>query len=367
MPSIREHSWFRLMETSMTVLIADIDLLGFTAMCPTDCEIRTYKGRHIPRNLLEGADALFVRSSTRIETSELPDSIKFIGTATIGTDHLPLTELSNIGVHVVSAPGCNADAVVDYVLWHIMTWSQLTQRTFRSLTLGVVGIGQIGSRLISCAQSLGMRTLQSDIPRYEQGGFAEHCDIKEVISKSDIVSIHVPFVAEGCYATLKLIDYNWLTSMKSKSLLINTSRGRVLCEHSFLKAKLPHVVLDVFPDEPFISDALIDRTWHITPHIAGHSAEGKLKGTEKILAAYCRYAGKQLKTFDRERLLFKVAGASPVNADFIEQLLEVGNFDQVDKKMRDAICANPDRVAAFDLIRRQYRLRREAFRSPTAL
>lgn len=343
----------------MTILVADAGLLGLKNMCPLDWELRLYSGRQISKGLLDGADALIVRSTTQVLADELPSSIRFLGTATIGTDHLPLDALSERDVNVVSARGCNAAAVVDYVLWHLIEWANLIGEEIRTLTLGVIGVGEVGKRLVAQARRLGLTVLQSDLPRYEKGDLDVHCTIEEVMTTADIVSLHVPFSTKGRYQTLHLIDHYQISSMKSRSLLINAARGKVLCEDAVLSRCCPYLVLDVFPEEPFISDVLLERSWRITPHIAGHSAEGKLNGTRMILDAYSKFKGAKLLTFDREQLLLEVAGLPPKHDDLILRLKEIDNFHQVNAEMRNELLTNTNRRIAFDIARNRYQLRRE--------
>ena len=156
-----------------------------------------------------------------------------------------------------------------------------------------------------------------------------------------------------------VIDHYQISSMKSRSLLINAARGKVLCEDAVLSRCCPYLVLDVFPEEPFISDVLLERSWRITPHIAGHSAEGKLNGTRMILDAYSKFKGAKLLTFDREQLLLEVAGLPPKHDDLILRLKEIDNFHQVNAEMRNELLTNTNRRIAFDIARNRYQLRRE--------
>jgi erythronate-4-phosphate dehydrogenase len=181
----------------MTVLVADEGLLGLAELVPSHCEIRWYSGRDLPPTLLEGADALLVRSTARLAAHKLPESIRLIGTATIGTDHLPLADLAERGVAVHSAPGCNAFAVTDYVLSHLFSWAKSRGRTLDQVTLGIIGVGAVGSLLHQRARALGIQTVLSDDPRYDAGALSDHVALEDVIRQSDVISLHVPRIPVG--------------------------------------------------------------------------------------------------------------------------------------------------------------------------
>ena len=194
----------------MTIMVADEGLLGLTELVPSHCEIRWYSGRDIPQSMLKGADALLVRSTARVSAHNLPDSIRLVGTATIGTDHLPLQHLLDRAIRVVSAPGCNAFAVTDYVLSHVFSWAKSRGRNTSDLTLGIIGVGAVGSILDERARALGMKTLLSDQPRADSGDRFDHLPLVDVVRQADVISLHVPRVTTGDYVTDRLLDENVL-------------------------------------------------------------------------------------------------------------------------------------------------------------
>lgn len=346
----------------MTVFVADEGLLGLRELVPGDVGLRWYSGRDISRSLLEGADALLVRSTARVSTRHLPDSIRFIGTATIGTDHLPLTSLAARNIAVASAPGCNAFAVTDYVLSHIITWAKSRGRRVDELTLGVVGVGAVGMLLNQRARELGIQVLLSDQPRFDLGNLPDHLPLKDLAYKSDVISLHVPWVTEGAYTTERLLDADVLSGLKRQTLLINASRGQVLHEHDLLEQTHFDLVLDVFPNEPVIGDALISRCWRISPHIAGHSAEGKYRGTKQILAKAASMFGFGLNEIDDEAFLESVAGLRPVCDTQVDTILTACPMTETDRRLRDSVfhAFELEKPKLFDEIRRSYLLRRES-------
>ncbi len=346
----------------MTVFVADEGLLGLSELAPSHCEIRWYSGRDIPRSLLDGADALLVRSTARVLAHNLPESIRYIGTATIGTDHLPLKQLVDRHISVVSAPGCNAFAVTDYVLSHLLSWAKSRGRATDDLVLGIIGVGAVGSLLHTRAQAMGIQTLLSDQPRFDSEDLPNHVPMQDVVRQSDVISVHVPRVTEGHYITDRLLDEKALSRIKRHALLINASRGQVLHEHDLLKQTHFDLVLDVFPNEPVISDALISRSWRISPHIAGHSAEGKYRGTKQILQEAAARFSFELNHLDEDAFLEAVAGARPSSHSSMDAILKACPMAETDRVLRERVfrAFEMEKPDLFDEVRKLYRLRRES-------
>ena len=350
----------------MTVLVADEGLLGLTELVPSHCEIRWYSGRDVPQSILKGADALLVRSTARVSAHNLPDSIRLVGTATIGTDHLPLQHLLDREIRVVSAPGCNAFAVTDYVLSHVFSWAKSRGWNTSDLTLGIIGVGAVGSLLDERARELGIKTVLSDQPRVDSGDRLDHLPLVDVVRQADVISLHVPRVTSGDHVTDRLLDENTLSQIKRHALLVNASRGQVLHEDDLLKQTHFDLVLDVFPNEPVISDALISRAWRISPHIAGHSVEGKYRGTKLILKEAASVFGFELNQLDEEKFLETVGGIRVVGSSLIDMISAVCPIAETDRALRETIfrAFELEKPHLFDLVRKTYRLRRESEPSP---
>ena len=342
-------------------LVCDAGMLGFQALAPPDSVVRFYSGRSIPSALLIDATALFVRSTTQIEVDQLPGSIEFIGTATIGTDHLPIDALKAVGIKTASAPGCNAWAVTDYVLATLKRWAAFRGLDVTTLTLGIIGAGHVGGLLTRRARALGLTCLVSDAPKARQGLCSEHQPIDVVMAQSDVVTVHVPRIDSGPDCTTDLIDSTQLSRLSSGGLLINASRGSVISESTLLSRTDVDLALDVFPDEPYISRPLLERTWQMSPHIAGHSVEGKLNGTQTILKAWSNYTARPLNTLDRQAFLERYATRQAIVdtgpwGDVVAQC----PLSPIDQRMRNA-CMQADHPAdAFDKVRKDYILRRES-------
>lgn len=344
----------------MTVVVADRGLLGLTALAPATWEIREYEGRIIPEALLRDATALLVRSTVNLQAVRWPSSLRFVGTATIGTDHLPLEDLRRMGITVASSPGCNAFAVTDYVLATVLDWARMRGRDWSSLTLGIVGVGAVGGRLATRARRLGLRVLVSDAPKFDAGDCPSHQALDAVLMASDVVTLHVPLSSAGQYPTRGLLSDAQVATIRSDGLLINTARGPVVSEQALCQGRCD-LALDVFPDEPLVSDALLERAWRITPHIAGHSVEGKLRGTQQVVEAFCALEGVRTKPFDVEAFADAIVTRPAMDSE-TAQMLACCPLAEVDQTLRSALHGAPvaQRAARFDRVRQAYPLRRES-------
>jgi erythronate-4-phosphate dehydrogenase len=358
--SIGDNPASCLEESRMTIVVADRGLLGLAEMAPRTWQIRAYDTRVIPDALLENADALLVRSTVRLDVDRLPNSVRWIGTATIGTDHLPLDALVARGIAVASAPGCNALAVTDYVLSTVFAWAEAQDRDWRGLTVAVIGVGAVGSRLVTRLQQLGVRVFCSDAPRADHGTLADHVPLADALTQADVVSIHVPLTDGGPYPTRGLLTDALLARCPAESLLINAARGPVISEETLINSHCD-LALDVFPDEPVISDLLLQRAWRVSPHIAGHSVEGKVRGTQQVVRALCEALQVPLPSFDFEVFCDRLAPRS-TESSIMARIQISCPLDETDRALRDACIGRTEEVRAhaFDQVRARYRLRRES-------
>jgi erythronate-4-phosphate dehydrogenase len=348
----------------MTTLVYDAGVLGFQALAPRTAVCREYSGRTIPDATLADADAVFVRSTTHIDAAQLPESVRFIGTATIGLDHLPLHALAARGIEVASAPGCNAWAVTDYVLSTIAHWADTRGRNRDQLTLGVVGVGHVGGLLVKRAEALGLRCLLSDAPKARKGLCPRHQSLESVLSAVDVLSVHVPKITEGVDCTTALLDVRALQRLTPGSLVINASRGSVIPESAILTSGELDWALDVFPAEPIVSNALLSRVWQATPHIAGHSVDGKFNGTRAVLRAWSALSGQPLQSLDVRTYLDTIAQpTTPDTTDVWSDVRAHCPLESVDHALRQAVMHRTDPARAFDTCRRRYVLRRESSQS----
>lgn len=252
-------------------------------------QIERLEGRRINHDDLIDADVLLVRSVTRVNADLLQGTnIRFVGSATIGIDHLDTHWLEANNIAWAHAPGCNANAAAQYTLAMMQLACERLQRDFKKQTVGIIGRGNVGKRLERLLQLLDIPVMACDPPLQEQGG-QQLVSMDEACANS-IISLHVPLTCTGNYPTSKLFDQAQLDKLQRNTLLVNSSRGGVIEETSLL-AQLQsgrlQAALDVWPNEPFIAPELLDSVAVATPHIAGYSREGKLAGTEMIYEAFC--------------------------------------------------------------------------------
>jgi erythronate-4-phosphate dehydrogenase len=258
-------------------------------------EIAKYDSRAIDSSAVKDADALLVRSETKVDEKLLTGSkVRFVGTATIGTDHVDLDFLNRQGITFASAPGCNSNAVVQYVFSALFTLAERFGFKLRGKTIGVVGVGNIGSKIVRVGHSLGMKVLQNDPPLARSTGDARFVPLDDLMG-ADFITIHVPYTKTGTDATHHLFDEKRLSMLKRGSVLINSSRGAVV-DNPALKAALSrglpgNAVLDVWEKEPNIDTELLSKCAIGTQHIAGYSIDGKVNATRMIYEAFCGHFG----------------------------------------------------------------------------
>nr|NIU63718.1 4-phosphoerythronate dehydrogenase PdxB [Stutzerimonas stutzeri] len=235
-------------------------------------EIRRMPGRRINRAALEGVNVLLVRSVTRVDRELLQGTaVRFVGTCTIGTDHLDLDYFEQSGIDWASAPGCNARGVVDYVLGCLLALAEVRGEALARRRFGVVGAGEVGGRLVEVLRGLGWDVRVCDPPRQtrEAGGFVT---LDEVIAECDVISLHTPLSMSGDCPTFHLFDRQRLSGLRPGAWLINASRGAVVDNAALRDLLLQRpdleAVLDVWEGEPQVDVELADLCRIATPHIA---------------------------------------------------------------------------------------------------
>ncbi|MFY2736741.1 4-phosphoerythronate dehydrogenase PdxB [Pseudocitrobacter faecalis] len=260
-------------------------------------EVKAVPGRPIPVAELAGADALMVRSVTKVnETLLANQSIKFVGTATAGTDHVDQAWLAQAGIGFSAAPGCNAIAVVEYVFSSLLYLAERDGFTLTDRTVGIVGVGNVGGRLQKRLEALGVRTLLCDPPRADNGDEGDFRALDELVQEADILTFHTPLFKDGPYKSLHLADEALIRSLKPGAILINACRGPVVDNAALLKCLEAgqdlSVVLDVWEPEPDLNLALLEKVDIGTSHIAGYTLEGKARGTTQVFEAYSKFIGQ---------------------------------------------------------------------------
>ena len=247
-------------------------------------EVVYLPGKETTPEVVRDADAVITRTRTKCDAALLAgSSVKVIATATIGYDHIDTAWCEGHGIVWRNAPGCNSWSVKQYIATVLCTLARRHGLELAGMTLGVVGVGNVGSKVAEVAALLGMRVLLCDPPRARREGGAAFVSLDEIVAGSDIVTLHVPLSREGEDATWHLFDAARLASLRPDQFLINSSRGPVV-DNAALKAALQEkrlrgAVLDVWEGEPEPDRALMDLLDVATPHIAGYSADGKANGT----------------------------------------------------------------------------------------
>jgi len=265
-------------------VIADANIPFLPGVLDPYAEVRYLPSSEIHRESIRGSDALFIRTRTRCGPQLLDGSgIKFIATASIGFDHIDTHYCESRHITWVHAPGCNSWSVTQYVASALLTVARTKNFDLSRMTIGIVGVGNVGRKVAGLAQSLGLRVFLNDPPRMRTEGRDGFVDLDELMTESDIISFHVPLIHDGVDKTQHMADESFFAKLGHKAVLLNTSRGPVVetraLKDALRKGNIDACVLDVWENEPDIDRELLDAVDIATPHIAGYSADGKANGT----------------------------------------------------------------------------------------
>ena len=242
------------------------------------------------------ADALITRTRTKCDESLMGGSaVRIVFTATIGFDHIDTSWCESNGILWRSAPGCNSGSVRQYVSAALVALCERYGLDFKDVTLGVVGVGNVGSKVASVARAMGMTVLLNDPPRERKEGPEGFVPFGEILERCNVITLHVPLIPDGEDATRHLFDADTFGKMRSDAILLNSSRGPVVSNDA-LKAALKEnriraALLDVWENEPRIDGELVSLLDITTPHIAGYSADGKANGTVAAVRGVAQVLG----------------------------------------------------------------------------
>lgn len=348
-------------------ILADENIPALESLFADIGELRRLPGRSMTADDLADVDLLLVRSITRVDEKLLANSpVGFVGTATIGTDHLDTGWLDSRGIPWCSAPGCNADAVVEYVLsalWHLCAEQGVDPLT---RTVGVVGAGNVGGRLVNRLRALGVEVLVCDPPRAEREGSEGFVELEPLLSAADLVALHTPLTTEGAHPTYHLLDENNLELLKPGAILLNAGRGPVIDNWSlirFMRRRADvRLVLDVWEEEPLVLPELAEQCVIATPHIAGYSLDGKIRGTWMLYQQVCNWLGRPAQIALDSVLPEPEVAALQVNG-MVDPLKPIAlTYDPYrdDRALRATLYLPPEeRMRAFDQLRKGYPVRRE--------
>lgn len=319
-------------------------------------EVRYIKGSEITSAHLSDTDALLIRTRTSVN-KDLPGAshVKFIGTATIGTDHIDTAWCHKNNIYVASAPGCNSGSVMQYIAASL-SYLNLKYDTKNSLqTIGIIGLGNVGKKVAAMATELGFKVLLNDPPRQAIEGDHGFCDIEHLLAESDIITLHIPLTMKGDYPTYQMVDNNFLKKTKRGSVIINTSRGPVIEENALIahikQQELKATILDVWCNEPDINIDLLKLVDIATPHIAGYSVDGKANGTATIVNKLASWFDLPLKNWKPEVL--PQPSITSIEADKAEDAILATYPITEDSNI---LKESPER---FEELRGNYRIRRE--------
>jgi len=337
-------------------------------------QVETYAGRSISAAQVKGADVLLVRSVTKVNENLLSGSnVKFVGTCTIGTDHVDMAYLQRQDIGFSAAPGCNANAVVDYVISALAVLSQGGEngRGFDLFNrcVGIVGVGNVGRRLRYRLEAMGVRCVCTD-PLHDEQELQGLMHLDELLGEADIISFHVPLTTTGHHPTHHLLNAANLPQLNPNTILINTARGPVIDNQALTEVLTKRAdmtaVLDVWEYEPEVDMALLSRVALATPHIAGYSLDGKIRGTQMIYQVLCQYFNLpetvDVMSLAPEVMPVELAGGAAGKSEqgAFNAVLDCYDVRRDDQNFRQVMTAdNANRAASFDELRKSYPIRRE--------
>lgn len=282
-------------------IIADDKIPYLRGVLEPFARVEYLPGRDITASAVADADVLLVRTRTRCDRALLEgSSVRLVATATIGTDHIDGEWCAGAGIEVVSAPGCNAGGVLQWVSAALAGVLAADSRRPEDTVLGVVGVGHVGSLVVRCARDWGFRVVCSDPPREDAGemGPADGAvPFAELAAVADVVTFHVPLTGAGAYPTLGLAGRRFFDTLKPGAAVFNASRGGVVDEAAWLESLAAgrcRACVDTWCGEPNIDLRLLDEAMYATPHIAGYSVQGKANATAAVVAAVTRRYGLPL-------------------------------------------------------------------------
>jgi erythronate-4-phosphate dehydrogenase len=351
-------------ETKMIRIIADDNIPFLKGILEPFAEIIYMPGKQIDRDVLVGADALLIRTRTKCTESLLRGTkVKFIGTATIGIDHIDTQYCEKNKIEWTNAPGCNSSSVQQYIAAALLKMSSEFRFNLKDKTIGIVGVGNVGSKVEKLARILGMNVLLNDPPRARKESDKEFHSLGTILYESDIVTVHVPLNVVGEDNTYNLFNEKSFKKMQKGTWFVNSSRGEVTdtgsLKDTLRSGKLCGAVIDVWENEPDIDRDLMAKAFIATPHIAGYSNDGKANGTALVVNSLCKCFEIPLKNWYPENVpqpaepVVTIDGKGKSDEDIIrEAVFHTYNISGDDIKLRFS-------PSDFEKQRGDYPLRRE--------
>jgi erythronate-4-phosphate dehydrogenase len=298
-------------------------------------------------DIVKDADAIITRTRTICNEKLLKDSsVKFIATATIGFDHIDTDYCRQAGIEWTNAPGCNAESVNQYIASALFSWSMRKRTDLAGKTIGIVGVGQVGSRVANTCETIGMKVLLNDPPRERVEGSSKFVSLKTIQQEADIITFHVPLNMTGEDATFHLVNSEFLFKLKKQPLLINSCRGEVFKTEAVKQARKSEIIsgliIDCWENEPDIDLELLNIVDYGTPHIAGYSKDGKANGTKMSVQAVSRFFNLGLDNWQPsgveppENPVFEIDGNQRREYSILaEAILSTYNIETDDEALRN--------------------------------
>lgn len=356
------------------IILIDENIPLLSQMLDNCGKVNTFTGRLLSNNDLinSGCDVLITRSQTKVNEELLSGTmVKFVATATAGIDHIDVKYLKNNRIVFANAPGANANSVAEYVVYAILKWADIIKIDIAGKSLGIIGYGNIGKLVAKYGKLLGMKIFVNDPPLKEMSfrfpDYVEYSELDEICEISNVITNHVPLEFSGKFPTNHLLDGRLIKNIKSNALFIHSSRGGVVDEKSLLcRLEKDEIMLciDVWENEPDFNTVLAEKAILCSPHIAGYSRDGKLKGTLMVAEAYEKFSSMQPDyAILNEELLYnnKINNDDFNNHSFIRNVIEKSRKFEYDTSLfRNLINLSKDeRTKEFDSQRKNYPVRRE--------
>ena len=345
-------------------IIADNKIPFLAGALEPFADVTYLPGKDITGSAVRDADALIIRTRTRCDENLLRNTkVRFIATATIGFDHIDTGYCERNGIAWTNAPGCNSSSVQQYIASALITLSRMKEFDLKNRTLGVIGVGHVGSKIVRLAEQLDMNVYLNDPPRERKEGPCQFISLDGILRECDIITLHVPLNMEGIDRTYHMVDSSFLGKMNKGAIIINSSRGEVVdsgvLKDAVQSGLLEAVVMDVWENEPSIDIELLRLADIATPHIAGYSADGKANGTMMIVRSLSSFFGLGIDDWVPSGIPEPSENKIPVNCwgksdDVIVQEAITATYRilEDDRRLRES-------VSTFEQQRGEYPLRRE--------
>jgi erythronate-4-phosphate dehydrogenase len=327
-------------------------------------EVIYLPGNKTTPEVVKNADAIVTRTRTKCNRELLEGSkVKFIATATIGYDHIDTEYCKQAGIEWTNAPGCNAESVNQYIASALFSYSRKKRFDVKEKTIGIVGVGHVGSKVASLCEAIGMKVLLNDPPRERVEGPEQFISLETIQKEADIITFHVPLNMKGEDATFHMVNEKFIQNLGKKPLLINSCRGEVFDSGAIKKAlktgAVSGFIADCWENEPDIDLELLEMADYGTPHIAGYSKDGKANGTKMSVQAISRFFNLGIENWEPENMELPEKTTIEIDGNqrreysiLAEAVLSTYNIETDDEALRE----NPQ---LFEKLRGNYPVRRE--------